>query len=304
MYDAIVIGGGAAGLSAALVLGRSRRRVLLCDDGSPRNAVAEHMHGYLSRDGTPPMELLAAGRAQLQRYASVEFRRMRVDWAQQEAGTFRVRADGGETYETKRLLLATGVCDALPDIEGLKPLWGRSVFVCPYCDGWEMRDRRIGALGKGRRAVELAQELRQWSRDIFACLEGVDDLTSADRRWLAATNTTTRSLPVKRLHGIGPTLRYVEFDDGMRERCDALFLTAPLRQHCAIATQIGCALTADGAIAADARGRTSVPGCFAAGDAMTNVHQVALAAASGVVAAMAINEALLKEEIAQAAGTA
>lgn len=297
MFEAIVVGGGAAGLSAALILGRACRSVLVLDDGRPRNAVADRMHGFISRDGTPPLDLLAAARAELQRYPSVVLAQGHVEVVSGAAGAFDVQTHDGTLQRAARLLLATGVYDALPNIEGLREAWGRTAFVCPYCDGWEVRDTRIAVLGSGAKAVELAQELRQWSRDILVCTQGAHTLSDAHQRWMNATQCTLVPQPVERIHSEGGRITALEFEDGKREACDAVFLNAPLRPRYPLVDMLGCALREDGEIHVDNKGRTSVTGVYAAGDAVTIVHQVVLAAASGVCAAMAMNEDALKDEV-------
>lgn len=302
LYEAIVVGGGAAGLSAALVLGRSCRKTLVFDDGRPRNAVAARMHGFISRDGTPPLDLLRAARAELRRYAAVEYVEAHVEAISGESGAFAVQTADGKTSYARRILLATGVYDALPDIEGLGQAWGRTAFVCPYCDGWEMRDRRIAVIGRGAKAVELAQEVRQWSGDLIVCTQGENDLPAEHRRWLEAAKIPVVTQPLRRVHSRNGDVRFVEFEGGAQERCDAVFLSAPLRPRYPLVDMLGCRLRRDGEIDIDSRGRTSVAGVYAAGDAVTTVHQVVLAAASGVCAAMAINEDRIKEEVRAAIG--
>lgn len=298
LYDAIVVGGGAAGLSAALLLGRSCRSVLLCDDGRPRNAVAERMHGFLTRDGTPPREMFQIAREQLSQYPAVEYAQAHISQAERDRdGGFFLRSREGQAFRGRCVLLATGLYDALPEIEGIRERWGRSVFVCPYCDGWELRDRRLAVIGKGPRAVELAQELYQWSPYLLVCLQEDEKLTDDHRRWLAAVKVPARHERVVAFTGAGRAVEHVVFSDGRSERCDAAFICAPLRQRYPLVEMLGCKIRSDGEIDADERGRTNVPGVYAAGDAVTTIHQVALAAASGVKAAMAINEDLLAQEV-------
>lgn len=303
LYEAIVVGGGAAGLSAALVLGRACRTVLVLDDGRPRNAVAERMHGFITRDGTPPLDLLAAARGELQRYPSVRCEDAHVESVSGGIGAFAIRTHEGHTRRARRLLLATGVYDALPAIDGLREAWGRSVFVCPYCDAWEVRGKRIAAIGKGARAVELAQELRQWSHDLIVCTQGENALALEHRRWVDATGSMLVPQPIHRFHVHDGRLTAIEFADGRQESCEAVFLSAPLRPRYPLVDMLGCALRDDGEIAVDARGRTSVAGVYAAGDAVTTVHQVVLAAASGVCAAIGINEDCLKDDVRLAAAS-
>lgn len=297
LYDAAIVGGGPAGLNAALVLGRTCRTTLVLDDGRPRNAFADRMHGFLTRDGTPPNEVLSLARSELERYEAVSFVQAHVEAIATQTGAFALRTDTGTTYAARRVLLATGVYDALPAIDGLRDAWGHTAFVCPYCDGWEMRGKRIAVVGKGGKAVELAQELRQWSRDILVCTQGEDGLSAPHRRWIAAVRAAHVAQPIRRIRSNGGCIEALEFESGIEERCDAMFLSAPLRPRYPLVDMLGCKLREDGEIDVDARGRTSVAGVYAAGDAVTTVHQVILAAASGVCAAMAINEDALQDEV-------
>ncbi len=297
LYDAVIVGGGAAGLNAALVLGRSCRSALICDDGRPRNAVVDRMHGFLSRDGTSPRDLLQIARRELESYPKVLVKDTHVTHALAEEGTFRIRTADGEEFVGRRLLLAIGVYDALPEIRGLRERWGRSVFVCPYCDAWEVRRHRLAILGNGRKAVELAQELHQWSDDIVVCTQGKDDLTQADRRWLEAVRATVREEGIASIDGALDEPPQIGFTHGTSERVAAVFLCAPLRQRHPLVDMLGCRINDEGRIDVNECGRTNVPGCYAAGDAVTVTHQVVLAAASGVCAAMGINEDLLAQEV-------
>ncbi len=293
--DIIVVGAGAAGLSAALVLGRARRRVIVCDDGLPRNRVAREMHGIISRDGMPPAEFLTIARAELQRYPSVRIVPSRLANLDRCDGAFSADLANGEKHLSRRLLLATGMKDVLPDIENLADFWGRSVFVCPYCDGWELRDRRIAISGPSEAVIELAQEVYQWSQDLVVC--GIPKhLPDKHRAWIEATGVEVATATIRKAVGRDGQLGYLELDDGTRFECAALFLSVPLRQHSQIAQRLGCNINAEDRITIDEENRTSVPGCYAAGDATTKLHQVVIAAASGARAAIAINNDLVRED--------
>lgn len=291
LYDAAIIGGGAAGLSAALVLGRSCRRVMLFDDGRPRNAVAAEMHGFITRDGTPPAEMLRIAREELGEYPGVECANARVSYAQRDGDAFVLQAGEGAQFRARRVLLATGLYDALPEIAGIRERWGKSVFVCPYCDGWEVRDRRLAVIGRGGSAVELAQELYQWSADLLICTQG-ERIREEQRRWIDAVAAGVRTGNVAEFAD-----GEVVFQDGARERYDAAFLCAPLRQRYPLVDMLGCLVRENGEIQVDERGRTTAERVYAAGDAVTTIHQVVLAAASGVRAAIAMNQDQIEEDV-------
>ena len=176
MYDVIVVGAGPAGLSAALVLGRCRRRVLVCDTGRPRNAASQRMHGYLTRDGIPPREFLRIAREQLEQYDTVELRDAEVVAAECVDGRFSVTLPDDERLVARKLLIATGVVDHVPEIPGFHELYGRSVFHCPYYDGWEVRDRPLAVYGRGARGFGLSLELTGWSRDLVLCTDGPSEI--------------------------------------------------------------------------------------------------------------------------------
>ncbi len=254
------------------------------------------MHGFITRDGTPPAELLAIARKELERYPSVKIEQLHVSRARKEGDEFIVSADEGAEYRAKTVVLATGLHDALPQITGLPQRWGKGVFVCPYCDAWEMRGRRIAVLGKNARAVELAQELHQWTDDLVVCFEEAPQLDEKHRRWLQAAGAHVHDTPLVSVGGEAPHLT-LGFS-GSQDTCSALFLCAPLRQRYPLVAMLGCSLDEDGAVRIDEHGRTVADGVYAAGDAVTSVHQVVLAAASGVCAAMAVNEDLLNMDIA------
>ena len=185
VLDVVVIGGGPAGLSAALMLGRCRRRVVVCDAGQPRNAAACALHGYLTRDGIPPGELLRLGRDELRAYG-VEMRQVAVTDVVPSLDRFQVHLDGGGLLTARKLLIASGVRDHLPDIEGLEACYGITVHHCPYCDGWEARDRAVAVIGRGGGGAGLALSLKTWSDRVVLCTNGPPRLTAAHREQLAA----------------------------------------------------------------------------------------------------------------------
>jgi len=217
MYDVIIVGAGPAGLSAALMLGRCRRTVLIIDSGKPRNARSHGLHGYLTRDGILPKDFLALGREELRQYHTVELREAEVDDAECTANSrFEVTLASGERFQSRKLMLATGVVDNLPQIDGFREFYGSGVFHCPYCDGWEVRDQPIAIYGKGERGSGVALELTAWSRDLVLCTDGDADIEAQDRQRLAANRIALREDRVARLEGRDGTLTHVVFADGSR----------------------------------------------------------------------------------------
>jgi thioredoxin reductase len=295
-YDVAVVGGGAAGLSAALVLGRARRRVAVVDAGTPRNAPATHMHGFLSRDGMPPGDLLAAGRAEARRYG-VELVDDRVV---ELTGGFTLRLAGGRSLRARRLLLATGAVDELPDIPGARERWGRDFLHCPYCHGWEVRDQPLGVLGSGPASVEHAHLLREWSDDIvfFAHTYPVGD---AERAVLAARGVEVVDGPVARFSVVRDRLQAVELEDGRVVPRSAVFARPALRpRDDRLLGSLGCELDEGGFVRVDPTGRTSVPGIWAAGNVCNPRAQVITAAGEGSAAAITLNADLVEQDVRDA----
>jgi len=302
MWDVIVIGAGPAGLSAALVFGRARRRTLVLGHGAPRNAPADAAHNLFTRDGTPPLELLAVARAQLRPYDGVDLRDAEAVEAQCDGAGFVVRDANGMAHRARRLLLAGGVEDLLPEIDGVRRLWGRSVLHCPYCHGWEVRDRRLAVLGDAVTGPELAQLVRGWSRDLVLCTDGAT-LDAADRTRLDLAGVPVRVERIVAVEGRDALERLV-FADGTSLERDALFMRPAQRVRGALAAQLGCALDEGGLLRVGADGQTSVPGVYAAGDAASRMQQVVLAAASGTAAGIHLNRVLLAEDFEAVAAPA
>ena len=292
-YDVVVVGGGAAGLSAALVLGRARRRVAVVDSGAPRNAPAAHMHGYLSRDGMPPADLLAAGREEAAAYG-VEFVAGQV--VSIEPGFSITLAEGGH-LESRRLLIAAGATDEVPPIPGLWERWGKDFLHCPYCHGWEVRDQPLGVLGTSAASVEHAQLIRQWTDDLIFFTH-THDLTEAEREQLEARDIRIVEGEVCGIVVEDDHLKGVVLGDGRTVERDALFIRPEMRPRVdGLLEQLGCQTDDLGFILVDTAGNTSVPGVWAAGNAANPRAQVITAAGEGSAAAISINADLVQEDI-------
>lgn len=298
MYDVVIVGAGPAGLSAALMLGRCRRSVLICDTGKPRNAASHALHGYLTRDGIHPKEFLAIGRKQLAQYDTVELREAQVIAARcGEDKRFEVTLDDGACVQSKKLLLATGVVDTVPRIDGIQPLYGRSVFHCPYCDGWEIRDQPIAIYGSGDRGVGLALELTVWSRDLVLCSDGPAEIEERDRQRLARNGIGVREEPIARLDGEDGILRQIVFAGGDTLPRRAMFFTTGQSQQSELAIALGCEISDKGTVPTGKYETTHLKGLFVCGDASRAVQWVIVAASEGAEAAFAINTDLIKEDL-------
>ncbi|GGI84681.1 thioredoxin reductase [Saccharopolyspora subtropica] len=293
--DVLVIGGGAAGLSAALVLARARRRVLVVDSGRPRNAPAEGVHGFLSRDGIAPADLRATGRAEVERYGG------RIEPG--EVLAVRRVGDGfavelaDRAVRTRRVVVATGLRDDLPDVPGLRDRWGRDVLHCPYCHGWEVRDQPLGVLGWQPAGVHQALLLRGWSDDVVLFAENLAD---ADRARLAARGVAVVDGQVRGLVVEDDALRGVQLADGTTAARSALFVPPRFRPNDALLADLGCERD-NGWVRVDPTGRTSVPGVWAAGNVVDPAEQVVNAAAAGAKAAIALNADLIEADLLEGA---
>jgi len=301
-FDVVIVGGGAAGLSAALVLSRARRRVLVVDAGAPRNAPAAHMHGFLSRDGLPPRELLATGREEVAGYGGTVLADA-VTGVERVGDLFRLRLAGGAQMSARRLVVATGLRDVLPDVAGLQARWARDVLHCPYCHGWEVRDRRIGVLGSDSPAtVDYAQIVRQWSSDVVLFVPS-DTLTDTQRAELAARGVETVEGQVTAVAVTDDVLTGIELADGRCVSREVLFVPPRFEPHNALLEAIGCAMDDDGWVVKDGTGRTSVPGVWVAGNVANPRAQVVTAAGEGSAAAIAVNADLVADDVRAAART-
>jgi thioredoxin reductase len=293
MYDVVVVGGGAAGLSAALVLGRARRRVVVIDGGQPRNAPAAHMHGFLSRDGMSPADLLAAGRVEVSGYG--------VELVDDHVATihtgFIVHLGGGRVLNARRILVATGVRDELPDIPGVRERWGRDLLHCPYCHGWEVRDQPIGVLGTAPGSVQHALLIRQWSDDVAFFVHAYD-LTAAEQAELETRGIQIVRGEVSQLVVEDDRLTGVELTDGRVVARTAVFIRPVNVPHAdGLLAGIGCNVDEAGFAVVDGTGRTSAVGVWAAGNVVDPRAQVITAAGAGSAAAIAVNADLVNEDV-------
>jgi thioredoxin reductase len=302
-YDVIIAGGGPAGLSAATVLARCRRRVLVCDAGNPRNVRSRGVHGFLTREGILPLEFLTIAREQIAHYGA-EFREttvMRVD--REDSGAFRIVLLDGHEYRCRRVLLATGVVDKLPDIQGIEDLYGISVHHCPYCDGWEHSGEPIAVYGRGTEAAKTALGMLTWSSDIVLCSDGAARLRGKDKARLQKRGIQVYEQNILRLSGTAGKLHDIVFRDGSTLSRSALFFTTTPAQRSTLPLQLGCHLNRKGAVETGPEQCSSVAGVYVVGDASHDAQFVVIAAAEGAKAAMSINRELQKEDLADEPAT-
>lgn len=295
MFDAVVVGGGPAGLSAATWLGRYRCRTLLVDSGEHRNRWVEQSHGYLGRDPVAPADLLEAARRGVEQYPSVERRAGTVQRAAGRSGAFEVALDG-DTVQARRLVLATGVRDRFPEIDGFFEHYGSSVFHCPSCDGYEASGKDVVAVGWDANVAGFALTLDGWARSVTVLTDGRGfEGDDHHRQTLAAANIAVREAEAAALVGTRGDLQAVRLRSGETIPCELLFFTIGHDQNAALADQLGCTRDGDACIVVDERGSTSAPGVYAAGDLTPGLQLIQVAAAKGVVAGVACAQSLWAE---------
>lgn len=295
IFDVAIIGGGPAGLNAALVLGRARKKVVLIDDGRPRNAVTREVHGFLTRDGIRPSEFRRIAKEEISAYPSVSFV---TDTALSIAGTdvqFQIETEQGRTFASKKVLFAVGMKDQPLDIPGLAEVYGKSAFVCPYCDGWELRDQPLVIITKGTELMHFAPLISGWTNRFTVCTNGPDELTDAEREEFLRNQVPLFDSPIRHIDSSDGIVRQVVLEDGKTVPCRGIFFKPELVTGSELPRMIGCEITEWGAVVVDDFGKTNVPGVYSAGDAASRMHQAIAAASMGAFIAAVINNELNTE---------
>jgi thioredoxin reductase len=294
MYDVVVIGGGPAGLNGALILGRCLRKVLVIDSGKPRNRYATEMHGFLSRDGIKPEEFLTIAKAELFKY--------KIEWiedfavnCQQIENNFKIETKQGKTFTAKKLLIATGLVDTLPDIPDIMSYYGKSIHHCPYCDAYEVRGEPIAVFGNNLAAARKAVSLKTWTQNITLITGGKNKLRKPDINLLGKNNIRILDKSIRKLIGAEGILNHIELNDRETISCRAIFFPPQPKQHSDIVYQLNCTVNNKGIVKTDKAHKTNVRGVYVAGDADRDMQQVIIAAAEGARAAMNINLELHSE---------
>jgi thioredoxin reductase len=274
IYDCILVGGGPAGLNAAIVLGRCRRKVLIFDTEQYRNRYSHGIHNYLTRDDILPHDFLQLCQKELEKYSIQKIRKKVINAKKNDDGIFVVKDENGTVYYSKKLLIATGLIDTLPDIEGFKDFYGKSVFHCPYCDGWEVRDKKIGVYAKNKEGWELALALKGWSDNVTMYTDGKNKVKPFQKEYLDANEIAVITTSIAKLSGTNGQLQKIIFKNGEERDCDALFFVNGYSQQCNIAEAFGCEVSKKGVIVTNRVQQTNIKGLYVAGDASKDMQFV------------------------------
>lgn len=297
LYDCAIIGGGPAGLNAALVLGRAKRSVALIDNNRPRNAVTHASHGFITRDGVTPAEFRRVAYEEVLRYPSVHHLQTEVVSIMKNESGFEVLDSSGLRVQVRKLILTTGIKEIFPEIEGFYPLYGKSLFNCPYCDGWELRDQPLVLVSESAAIFHTAKLLLNWSKDLIVCTNGHASLSDEQKERLQSKGIVVMDQPVASFIGHNGQLEHVRFTDGTQVPRVGGFVTPQFVQSAPLGEHLGCERTESGGIKTDEAGRTSIPGVYAAGDSSYFMpSQLIFAAADGSRTAASVNMDLTEED--------
>ena len=299
MHECVIIGGGPAGLNAALVLGRARRDVVVIDNNKPRNAVTHESHGFLTRDGVKPAEFRRLAHEEIRRYPSVKFQTSMITDIRQDRDGFSMISTDGDFIQTKKIILATGLRETLPSVEGIHQYYGKSLFNCPYCDGWELQDRPLVIISENSHAWSLTTLVHNWSHDLIVCTNGHNNLDEEQKAILARKNIPVYEQKIIALKGTDGKLESLVLEDKTELHRVGGFVSPLWEPASTFGELLGCEVNETGAILTDAFGRTSVPGIYAAGDT-TGIapSQLVIAAGGGSRAAIGVNTDLTNEAFA------
>ncbi|MCR6473825.1 NAD(P)/FAD-dependent oxidoreductase [Bacillus safensis] len=293
--DCAIIGGGPAGLSAALVVGRGRKQVIVFDDELPRNRVTQESHGFITNDGMTPIEIRRAGEADLQKYPNIKIKRSRIVDIQKKEERFTLLTHEGDTFEAKKIILATGLQDILPEIEGIHDVYGKTLFSCPFCDGWELKDKALALIAENQRALHMAKLLSNWTKDLIVFTNG-HVLAEEDKVLLTAHSIQIIDVPIVSIDHDNGQLRSLQLANGETVKREGGFVASEFKQSAPFAEKLGCKMTKNAGIETDILGRTTVSGVFACGDNLGGPAQLVLAAAAGSQTGMGVIHEIVQEE--------
>lgn len=294
-FDVIIVGGSYSGLAAGMALGRALRKVLIIDSGKPCNKQTPHSHNFLTQDGKSPLEIATLARQQVEMYNTVTFFKGEAINGRKNENRFEIQVASGEIFLAKKLIFATGIMDAMLNIEGFEACWGISVLHCPYCHGYEVRKEKTGILSNGEHGYELSRLISNWTEDLTLYTNGKSTLTTAQTEKLRQHNISVVEDEIKTLRHRNGFLHNMVFKDGNTAEIKAIYTRTPFVQHCVIPETLGCQLNAEGYIIVDTSQKTSVNGVFACGDNTTRIRTVANAVAMGTTAGIMVNKELIEE---------
>ncbi|SFX71765.1 Thioredoxin reductase [Bacillus altitudinis] len=295
LLDCAIIGGGPAGLSAALVVGRGRKQVIVFDDELPRNRVTQESHGFITNDGMTPFEIRQTGEADLQKYPNIQIKRSRINDIQKREEFFTLLTHEGDTFEAKKIILATGLQDILPEIEGIHDVYGKTLFSCPFCDGWELKDKALALIAENQRALHMAKLLSNWTKDLIVFTNG-HGLAEEDKSLLTEHSIQVIDVPIVSIDHDNGELRSLQLANGETVKREGGFVASEFKQSAPFAEKLGCQMTKNAGIETDILGRTTVSGVFACGDNLGGPAQLVLAAAAGSQAGMGVIHELVQEK--------
>jgi thioredoxin reductase len=296
-FDVIIIGGSYAGLSAAIALGRAIRNVLVIDSGNPCNKNAPQAHNFITWDGANPLTIIKKAREDVLRYPTIKFLEGIVKHANRLDSGFEVQTEKGEKFSAKKLLFATGVSENFPDIKNIAECWGISVLHCPYCHGYEVKDKKTGILVDGTNAVEECITLKNWTKEVTLFTNDKDSLTNHQKNQLERYGINLVSKKIDLIEHTNGQITTIHFADGSKSDIPVIYAKLSIRQHCDIPRELGCRITASGHIKVNAKKKTTVAGVFAAGDNSNTYRTISIATASGTMAGMMINGELILDDL-------
>lgn len=297
LLDCVIIGGGPAGLNAALVVARSGRKVILFDEDKPRNAVTQESHGFITRDGITPAEFKKVAQADLMKYPNLVIQKQRVIDIQKVDDMFTIRTMDGSIYQAKKVILSTGLIDVMPQIAGIHEFYGTSLFSCPFCDGWELKNRAVVVISSEEpHALHMTKMMYNWSKDLVVCTNGKNILSPEQKALFTKKNITVIEDEILHVEGDGGHLKKIRFKNGKEIARDGGLVATSLQQAAPFAHILGCTMNKMGSIETDLFGRTNIAGVYASGDNSNSLSQVIIAAAEGSKAAIGVISDLINEE--------